>query len=361
MVANQEGLTTTYNRFHDPREVSANIQTLRDLHVEMDKAVAAAYGWADLGQKLAHGFHDTKQGTRFTIGELARREVLARLLKLNHERYAVEVAQGLHDKKKGKARMTLKKAAVADTTSGLFVEGGTATHPSGGTDSLARDARCVTELFHRLNSVLPQEQKVVSVPPDLPAVDALKRMEEHGFSQLPVTVGKEVLGVFSFRSYANAVVGHAERATKNQKFNPLELLVEDCLQKVVFARVTDEFVEWFEFIDKHDALLVGEPNHLQGVVTAMDILRYLYGVASPFVLIGEIELALRALMQLSVTVETLTTCARECLKEKYPTDCACSAGGHDVQRLCADHRGRPQLGALSSRYGRQPESYEGET
>lgn len=61
-------------------------------------------------------------------------------------------------------------------------------------------------------------------------------MEEHGFSQLPVTVGKEVLGVFSFRSYANAVVGHAERATKNQKFNPLELLVEDCLQKVVFLR-----------------------------------------------------------------------------------------------------------------------------
>ena len=67
----------------------------------MDKAVAAAYGWSDLD--LGHGFHETKQGTRFTISESARREVLARLLKLNHERYAEEVEQGLHDKK-GKAK-----------------------------------------------------------------------------------------------------------------------------------------------------------------------------------------------------------------------------------------------------------------
>ena len=101
MLSRQEGLTKTYNRFHDPDESAADIQKLRDLHVEMDKAVAAAYGWADLD--LGHGFHETKQGTRFTISESARREVLARLLKLNHERYAEEVAQGLHDKK-GKAK-----------------------------------------------------------------------------------------------------------------------------------------------------------------------------------------------------------------------------------------------------------------
>ena len=44
-----------------------------------------------------------KQGIRFTISESARREVLARLLKLNHERHAEEVKQGLHDKK-GKAK-----------------------------------------------------------------------------------------------------------------------------------------------------------------------------------------------------------------------------------------------------------------
>ena len=98
MFSRQEGLTQTYNRFHEPDESSADIQNLRELHVGMDKAVAVAYGWSDL--ELGHGFHDTKQGVRFTISEPARREVLQRLLKLNHERYAEEVKQGLHVKKK---------------------------------------------------------------------------------------------------------------------------------------------------------------------------------------------------------------------------------------------------------------------
>jgi len=183
-----------------------------------------------------------------------------------------------------------------------------------------RESHSVTELFHRLNSVLPEYQQVVSVSPDLPAVDALKIMNERRFSQLPIVVNRAVLGVFSHRSYSHAVVRHAQRTTKNQKFDPLELLVEDCLEKPTFAHVTDEFVEWFEFIDEHNFVLVGDPDRLQGIVTAMDILKYLYRVASPFVLIAEIELGLRALMNLAVTRETLANCARASLGGKYPED-----------------------------------------
>jgi hypothetical protein len=73
----------------------------------MDNAVAAAYGWSDL--KLDHGFHETKQGIRYTISESARREVLQRLLKLNHERYAEEEKQGLHGKRKGAAKKAAPK------------------------------------------------------------------------------------------------------------------------------------------------------------------------------------------------------------------------------------------------------------
>ena len=90
MQARQEGLTKTYNRFHEPDEKSPDIQKLRELHVEMDQAVAVAYGWNDLD--LEHGFHQTKQGLRFTISEPARRDVLARLLALNHARHAEELA-----------------------------------------------------------------------------------------------------------------------------------------------------------------------------------------------------------------------------------------------------------------------------
>jgi hypothetical protein len=108
MRTRQEGLTTTYNRFHNPDEHGADIARLRGLHVEIDQAVAGAYGWGD--QELGHGFHETAQGLRYTISEPARREVLSRLLKLNHERYEEEVRQGLHEKG--------KKSTISQTSIG---------------------------------------------------------------------------------------------------------------------------------------------------------------------------------------------------------------------------------------------------
>lgn len=113
MIANNEGLTKTYNRVHNPAEKSAGIVRLRELHRELDYAVRDAYGWQDLD--LDYGFHDTSQGVRCTFGPAARTEVLDRLLELNHQRYAEEVAAGLHDKKKGakgKARQKVSQQAT---------------------------------------------------------------------------------------------------------------------------------------------------------------------------------------------------------------------------------------------------------
>jgi hypothetical protein len=106
MQARQEGLTQVYNRFHSPAEASREIQELRALHVKLDRAVADAYRWTNLD--LGHDFHKTSQGVRFTVCETARRDILDRLLALNHERYAEEVAQGLHDK--GKSAKKIKNA-----------------------------------------------------------------------------------------------------------------------------------------------------------------------------------------------------------------------------------------------------------
>ena len=114
MLTREEGLTKTYNRFHDPNDTSDDIQKLRELHVEMNQAVATAYCWDDID--LGHGFHETKQGCRYTISEPARREVLQRLLKLNHERYEEEVKDGLHNKKsKSKAGGKRKKKQLTGT------------------------------------------------------------------------------------------------------------------------------------------------------------------------------------------------------------------------------------------------------
>ena len=87
-------MTKTYNRMHDPECSSDDVEALRTLTVELDRAVAKCYGFRNL--EFGHGFHETKQGVRFTIVESARLDVLKNLAELNHVRYAQEVSAGLH-------------------------------------------------------------------------------------------------------------------------------------------------------------------------------------------------------------------------------------------------------------------------
>lgn len=100
LLARQAGLTATYNLVHDPKCADADIAQLRSIHRSIDGAVVQAYGWDDLlAAGLEHGFHETRQGIRYTVGPVVRQEILDRLLDLNHERYAAEVKAGLHDKR----------------------------------------------------------------------------------------------------------------------------------------------------------------------------------------------------------------------------------------------------------------------
>ena len=84
MLARQLGLTKTYNLFHDTTCRDADIVRLRELHVKIDRAVLACYGWDDLAP--GHDFHQNERGqTRFTVSPDARREILGRLVELNWE------------------------------------------------------------------------------------------------------------------------------------------------------------------------------------------------------------------------------------------------------------------------------------
>ncbi len=120
MARRNEGMTKTYNRFHDPAETADDIQRLRELHAAMDRAVLEAYAasastaeearaWRDLAARAQPVFLDetneddhTYQGRLFWPSDF-RDEVLARLLALNAERHAEEVRQGIAPGMKGKA------------------------------------------------------------------------------------------------------------------------------------------------------------------------------------------------------------------------------------------------------------------
>ena len=103
MVRRGEGLTRTYNRFHDPNEDGADIATLRSLHAAMDRAVLDAYGWRDIPNDyeflLDYEIDEDEWGARkkpyrYRWPDDIRDEVLARLLELNAERAAEEAQAG---------------------------------------------------------------------------------------------------------------------------------------------------------------------------------------------------------------------------------------------------------------------------
>ena len=154
-VSTKKDSTSTHNRFHDPSETSSGLLELRRLHGEMDQAVLNAYGWSDVHTACGFGldYLDSEEDAqlpdelqeRIDSGELffweagealdfqgqlqaygaitgrrklpwryrwpdaVRDDVLARLLALNAERYAEEVALGLHSKG-GKAAAKASKA-----------------------------------------------------------------------------------------------------------------------------------------------------------------------------------------------------------------------------------------------------------
>jgi hypothetical protein len=107
------GLTSLFYRYCDPTDKGDEVTTWRDLQIRMDHMVLHAYDWSDVN--LSHGFYASRLGFHFTISEAARREVLQRLLKLNHERYAEEVRQGLHDKKKSAKKGSRIPSKSTDT------------------------------------------------------------------------------------------------------------------------------------------------------------------------------------------------------------------------------------------------------
>jgi len=146
------GLTALYQLVNDEAVHDDDIVQLRDIHVEIDRAVQDAYAldeerepeireyearvtlaplptWREI--ELGHGFHETRQGVRFTISPLARDDVLDKLLALNHFRFQQEEEQGLHNKKgraasKRRAHGNIRlDGATEFEDGGLFRPGGT--------------------------------------------------------------------------------------------------------------------------------------------------------------------------------------------------------------------------------------------
>jgi hypothetical protein len=129
MVKNNEGLTKTYNRFHDPDETSPDILKLRELHSVMDRAVLDGYGWTDIPTdcEFLLDWEDDEEETgrrrkkpwRLRWPGDVRDEVLARLLALNGERGAEEERAGVAATATAKASSAKPRRARKPTATGV--------------------------------------------------------------------------------------------------------------------------------------------------------------------------------------------------------------------------------------------------
>lgn len=84
-----------------------NYQGILELHRQLDESIRDAYGWADLD--LGHDFHEIdtlpeNDRVRHSISPTARKEVLKRLLALNHERAKTEAGNVAKPTKKYRVR-----------------------------------------------------------------------------------------------------------------------------------------------------------------------------------------------------------------------------------------------------------------
>ncbi|MET8453155.1 DNA methyltransferase [Streptomyces sp. NPDC005209] len=91
MLRRDLGLTSLYGMVNDSTILDStdrDILRLRQIHVELDEAVAAAYAWGDIS--LDHGFHTYRQVERWTVSPTTRVKLLDRLLEENHRRAALQ-------------------------------------------------------------------------------------------------------------------------------------------------------------------------------------------------------------------------------------------------------------------------------
>lgn len=165
-------------------------------------------------------------------------------------------------------------------------------------------------VFHDVGSLFPGEVEVRSVTPATLVTEALQLMNEHRYSQVPVIENGILRGVFSLWSLAQHVAAYPKL--------PLHSLpVDEVMEDLPRVTVDDNLDHVLEQLKRHEAVLVSSPHGLQAIATAFDVLAYFYRLARPYVLLQEIELALRAVIERRITEPELGDCIGKSLAGKY--------------------------------------------
>jgi hypothetical protein len=143
--------------------------------------------------------------------------------------------------------------------------------------------------FGPASALIPENQRLETIPADDSTANALERLADSDFSQLPVVdIRGRVEGVFSWQSFGRRMselhglhIDFAGWAVRDTDLERPRFIAADSY--------IDTAADWKAI----DYALVGDPDHVLGILTLADIWGRLNDFAESFVLIAEIEQDIR--------------------------------------------------------------------
>ena len=148
--------------------------------------------------------------------------------------------------------------------------------------------------FGPAHTLLPENQKIILVSAEITVAHAIQLLIDKRFSQFPVQdAGGKIIGVFSYRSVGARIFQLRDRGPSVSG-----LPVGECLEPARFLD-PEAYIDTSNAADfrEDDYILVGSPEKIVGILTVADVFSRLNDFAEAFVLIHEIEVSLRRLIQ----------------------------------------------------------------
>jgi hypothetical protein len=157
--------------------------------------------------------------------------------------------------------------------------------------------------FGPADSLIPEGQVLKTIDHRMQCGKAMKILLETGYTALPVTSeGGEIVGVVTLNSINEFLIADSEfrdRSNPKKRATVHDCLLGDVMCAVEFVRFVppkaylDDCIDW----EQIDHVIVGSPDKPLGMLTITDIWRKLDDFTELFVLIEEIEIGLRRVIQ----------------------------------------------------------------
>ena len=153
--------------------------------------------------------------------------------------------------------------------------------------------------FGPVIDLLPKDQAVEIVRHDEPVASAIERMRDNEYSQLPVERDRQIIGLFSWRSFGRQIAGSLNDVAID------DIAVGACLAQATFLppeAFIDTGIDWTD----QDCVLIGSSTHMLGLLAIFDVLGRLQDFGEAFFLIHEVEHLLRDMLAEAVGVQRLS-------------------------------------------------------